>query len=224
MLQIKPNCLLGLSGSVASIKAEELVSALQKHFTVVVIATRSALHFVDLPKLRNKCQVYTDEDEWKNWKRKGDPVQHIELRHWAALYVIAPLSANTLAKLANGLCDNLVTCVARAWDRTRPLIIAPAMNTLMWSHPLTERHLKSLADLGYVKQIAPICKFLACGDMGQGAMAEPLSIASECYRVFSVSHPSLPASTGPRKTMRPATPPSKKKDRLPKRLHPHPKD
>lgn len=65
-----------------------------------------------------------DEDEWRGWKQVGDPVVHIELRRWADVFVIAPLSANTLAKLANGLCDNLVTCVARAWDFNRPLVVS----------------------------------------------------------------------------------------------------
>ena len=61
------------------------------------------------------------------------------------LLLIAPLDANTLAKLANGLADNCLTCVWRAWDRTRPVVLAPAMNTLMWEHPLTGRHLRQLA-------------------------------------------------------------------------------
>lgn len=65
-----------------------------------------------------------DEDEWHEWSQVGDPVLHIELRRWADVFVVAPLSANTLAKMANGLCDNLVTCIARAWDFTRPLIVS----------------------------------------------------------------------------------------------------
>jgi phosphopantothenoylcysteine decarboxylase len=95
--------------------------------------------------------------------------------------VIAPLSANTLAKMANGLCDNLLvcrlhhplliyilqTCVVRAWDFKKPLIVAPAMNTLMWDHPFTEKHLKELTSLGVIV-ISPIEKLLACGDKGKG--------------------------------------------------------
>lgn len=64
-----------------------------------------------------------DDDEWHEWGKVGDPVMHIELRRWSDVFVIAPLSANTLAKLANGMCDNLVTCVARAWDFQRPLVV-----------------------------------------------------------------------------------------------------
>jgi len=65
-----------------------------------------------------------DDDEWRQWKRVGDPVMHIELRRWADVMVIAPLSANTLAKAAGGMCDNLLTCVLRAWDWGRPLLVS----------------------------------------------------------------------------------------------------
>lgn len=81
-----------------------------------------------------------DEDEWAAWGRRGDPVLHIQLRDWAQAMVIAPLDANTMAKIAQGLCDNLLTCIVRAWDVARPLVFCPAMNTHMYKHPLTMRH------------------------------------------------------------------------------------
>ena len=77
---------------------------------------------------------------------RGDRVVHIELRRWADILVIAPLDANTLAKFACGLNDNCLTCVWRAWDRDRPIVLPPAMNTLMWEHSLTRRHLRQLAE------------------------------------------------------------------------------
>jgi phosphopantothenoylcysteine decarboxylase len=96
---------------------------------------------------------------------------HIELRKWADVFAIAPLDANTLAKLAVGLCDNCLTCVWRAWDRTRPVILAPAMNTLMWEHPATARHLRQLADdMRALRIVPPATKRLACDDVGVGAM------------------------------------------------------
>ena len=80
---------------------------------------------------------------------RDDAVLHIELRKWADVFVIAPLDANTLAKLAVGLCDNCLTCVWRAWDLAKPVVLAPAMNTLMWQHPFTRRHLRAIAaDVG----------------------------------------------------------------------------
>src|SRR5207244_10305246 len=84
------------------------------------------------------------QDEGRRFQL-GESVPHIELRKWADLLCIAPLDANTLAKLANGLADNCLTCVWRAWELARPVVLAPAMNTLMWDHPLTRRHLRQIA-------------------------------------------------------------------------------
>ncbi len=80
-------------------------------------------------------------------------------------------------QVAGGLCDNLLTCIVRAWDFSKPMFVAPAMNTLMWTSPFTQRHLSSLDDLGVIV-ISPISKRLACGDTGNGAMAEPAAIDS----------------------------------------------
>jgi phosphopantothenoylcysteine decarboxylase len=199
--------LLGVTGSVAAIKTPDLVADLRADgHAVRVVATDAALYFFDPVALdpsrvlRNPEVVVLDEDEWPGRAdgaryRRGDPVRHIELRRWADLFVIAPLDANTLAKLANGLCDNCLTCVWRAWDPVRPAVIAPAMNTFMWEHPLTRRHLRALAaDAGAahvpghlddsatlaqinsrsktLRIIAPQAKALACGDVGVGAMAD----------------------------------------------------
>uniref|UniRef100_A0A3B3Z9F8 Flavoprotein domain-containing protein n=1 Tax=Periophthalmus magnuspinnatus TaxID=409849 RepID=A0A3B3Z9F8_9GOBI len=111
------------------------------------------------------------------WTCRSDPVLHIELRRWAHLFVIAPLDANTLAKIANGICDNLLTCVVRAWDTSRPLLFCPAMNTAMWNHPVTAEHVSRLEAFGY-REIPCISKKLVCGDEGKGAMAEVPTIVS----------------------------------------------
>lgn len=91
----------------------------------------------------------TDTKEWESWKRRGDPVKHIELRDWADILLLAPLDANTLAKIAQGLCDNLLTCIVRAWNLNKPLIFCPAMNTQMYIHPFTSQHINILK-VGYV--------------------------------------------------------------------------
>ena len=83
--------------------------------------------------------------------------------------IIAPLSANTLSKLSNGLADNLLTCVARAWDFKKPCLIAPAMNTFMWDHPVTSEQIERLKKWGYI-EIPCIEKVLMCNDKGKGAM------------------------------------------------------
>ena len=201
------NVILGMTGSVASIKAGELIMRLacdvrihaatgHKVTTVnslKVVATKAAKHFFNWEELKNDLSArnvgfHSDEEEWRDWKKVGDPVLHIELRRWADILVIAPCSANTLAKLANGLCDDLLSCIVRAWDFKDPnkrLVIAPAMNTMMWESPFTQKHLSTLVELGggtmdnqkRVQIIGPVEKTLACGDVGNGAMASPEDIA-----------------------------------------------
>jgi len=204
------NVLLGVTGSVAAIRTPSLYEKLKHEgHHVKVVATQAALYFFDPALLdagaaghsrRNPEVVILDEDEWpgraagRRYER-DDPVLHIELRRWADLFVVAPLDANTLAKLANGLADNCLTCVWRAWDMARPVVLVPAMNTLMWEHPLTGRHLRQIAgvtgagpDPGNenpedvaawinrtspkLRVVLPQSKRLACGDVGMGAMAD----------------------------------------------------
>jgi phosphopantothenoylcysteine decarboxylase len=120
-----------------------------------------------------------------------------QLRKWADVMLIAPLSANTLAKVSHGLCDNLLTCIVRAWDFSKPLLVAPAMNTHMWSHPFTAPQLDILQRLGVVV-IPPISKRLACGDVGVGAMAAVESIVDavkEAAQALSPSAQPVPSSS-----------------------------
>lgn len=174
----KANILLGVTGSVATIKAKLLYDSLKERYNVRMVATESATKFLKTIEGFDTSIVFRDADEWDNWQTVGDAVLHIELRKWATAFVIAPLSANSLAKIANGICDNLLTSVVRAWDYSRPLVLAPAMNTAMWSNPLTKKHLDSYSELmgSCVSMISPIEKRLACGDVGVGAMAEPGAI------------------------------------------------
>ena len=110
------------AGSVATIKLGLVYGQLRSFADVKVVSTQAANHFSGDAKLPEP--ILSDEDEWSSWKQIGDPVLHIELRRWADAFVIAPLSANTLAKLANGLSDNLLTCVVRAWDFAHPLLVS----------------------------------------------------------------------------------------------------
>jgi phosphopantothenoylcysteine decarboxylase len=198
--------LLGVTGSVAALKTPELFAELRRRgHAVRVVATRAATYFFDpaaiepLDGKRNPAVVTLDEDEWPSHGTRlydrGDAVLHVELRRWADLFAIVPLDANTLAKLACGLCDNCLTCVWRAWEPGRPVVLAPAMNTLMWQHPLTVRHLRQIAETvadrpvqkaddadaliewinataSRLHIVTPISKRLACGDVGPGAMAD----------------------------------------------------
>ena len=139
-----------------------------------------------LPPPACPLAVLRDCDEWADYRRVGqDPVLHIELRKWADGLLVAPCSANTLAKLAGGLADNLLTCVARAWEFgadgrvAKPLLLAPAMNTAMWAHPCTAAHLGALQAWGGAL-VPPVEKVLACGDRGLGAMAAVEDIVAAC--------------------------------------------
>ncbi|XP_078572970.1 phosphopantothenoylcysteine decarboxylase-like [Branchiostoma floridae x Branchiostoma japonicum] len=174
----KKNVLIGVTGSVAAIKVPLIVQELQKSEGIVVevqvVTTDRATHFFQPEELQ--VQVHRDQDEW-TWQKREDPVLHIELRRWADIFVIAPLDANTLAKMAAGLCDNLLTCVVRCWDLTKPLLFCPAMNTHMWNHPLTQRHIDVLKGFGYI-EVPCVEKTLACGDTGLGAMAEVSTIVA----------------------------------------------
>jgi phosphopantothenoylcysteine decarboxylase len=219
------NVLLGVTGSVAAILTPALYEALkQAGHRVKVVATQAALYFFDPAALdpadrtrpqRNPDVVVLDEDEWPGRDdgqlyRRGDPVVHIELRRWADVLVMAPLDANTLAKLANGLSDNCLTCVWRAWNRTRPVVLAPAMNTLMWEHPLTARHLRQLAEdasgpsppmkleldrlIDWINEhyprlgiAPPQSKRLACEDVGVGAMASLETILAAVQRLLAAT-------------------------------------
>nr|GME04334.1 probable phosphopantothenoylcysteine decarboxylase [Ipomoea batatas] len=179
----RPRILLAASGSVAAIKFANLCHCFSEWAEVKAVASKASLHFIDKTSLPKDVVLYTDEDEWSTWKRIGDSVLHIELRRWADIMVIAPLSANTLGKIAGGLCDNLLTCIVRAWDYNKPLFVAPAMNTFMWTNPFTERHLMAIDELG-ISLIPPVSKRLACGDYGNGAMAEPSLIFTTVRLLF----------------------------------------
>uniref|UniRef100_A0A8I3WGQ0 Phosphopantothenoylcysteine decarboxylase n=1 Tax=Callithrix jacchus TaxID=9483 RepID=A0A8I3WGQ0_CALJA len=148
---------------------------------VAVVTTERAKHFYssqDIP-----VTLYSDADEWEMWKCRSDPVLHIDLRRWADLLLVAPLDANTLGKVASGICDNLLTCIIRAWDRSKPLIFCPAMNTAMWEHPITAQQVDQLKAFGYV-EIPCVAKKLVCGDKGLGAMAEVGTIVDKVKEVL----------------------------------------
>ena len=176
------NLLWGITGSVAAIRAPIIAHNLQALGEIKVVVTQHGKHFLDpLPK---SIEVLEDAHEWSSWSKLGDPVLHIELRKWADVFLIAPISADTLAKLANGICDNLLLSVAKAWDFGKPIIIAPAMNTFMWEHPTTGEHLRKLQSWG-VHVIPPVEKELACKDIGVGALAPPDAITAQVSSILA---------------------------------------
>jgi phosphopantothenoylcysteine decarboxylase len=203
------NVLIGATGSVAAVRVPALVEALAAEgHAVKVVATDAALYFFDAQLLPGGT-LFRDADEWPGEHyQRDDTVIHIQLRNWAELFIIAPLDANTLAKLALGLCDNCLTCVWRAWNVAKPVMLAPAMNTLMWDHPFTKRHLRSIgADCGAshvpghlddaaliaqindrartLRIVSPVAKRLACGDAGIGGLAEVAEIVAAANEMLT---------------------------------------
>src|SRR5436190_12240018 len=182
MLQGK-KILLGITGSIAAYKAIYLVRLLVKAGAEVkVIVTPSAKDFVSTLTLstlsRNPVLVdLFDEQSWSN---------HVMLGRWADVMVIAPLSCNTLAKMANGQCDNLL--LATYLSATCPVVIAPAMDEDMWHHPSTKENLKKLSSFG--NKIIDVEKGeLASGLFGDGRMAEPEQIVEYISANFFLTSP-----------------------------------
>ncbi len=164
--------ILTVTGSIAAYKTPQLVRLLVKAGAEVrVLATKSALDFVSALSLSTvaKHAVLSDVSDGANWNN------HVELGLWADAMVIAPCSANSLAKLAHGLCDNIVSAVylsARC-----PVFIAPAMDEDMWKHPSTRANLDKVRSYG--NHIIPVAHGeLASGLVGEGRMAEPEDIVS----------------------------------------------
>jgi phosphopantothenoylcysteine decarboxylase len=166
------------TGSVASVKIPNIVSELRAdgNVEVQVVSTDASLHFFDrdaVEAANPSVRVWTDSDEWSDWAKIGDPILHIELRRWADLVVIAPVSADMLAKMAAGLCDNLPLSLLRALSPDTPVVLCPAMNTFMYEHQLTARHLAFVRSvLGYYVLGPQGAGRLACGDVGAGKMTE----------------------------------------------------
>lgn len=197
----KTHLLLAASGSVAVVKLPLIISALTRYpnLSVRVILTQNAARFftgqsseqptlASLSAFPNVDAVYQDEHEWiEPWER-GASILHIQLRRWSHLLVVAPLTANTLAKITGGFSDNLLTSVIRAWDinpmssKRARIVVAPAMNSSMWAHPITAKQIRLLEeewgvngvnpDEGWMEVLRPQEKTLACGDFGQGGMCD----------------------------------------------------
>lgn len=179
MLKSK-NILLGVSGGIAAYKVLDLCSKLKKRdVNLKIIMTKSATEFISPLSFETmgRCLVYTDLFEGHH-----EIVHHIELVKWADLMLIAPASANTIAKMANGVADNFLTSSYLACDKD--VIIAPAMNTNMLKAKATHRNLKTLEDDG-VKIIKPEPGLLACNTVGDGRMEEPSEIVDYLDSYFT---------------------------------------
>jgi phosphopantothenoylcysteine decarboxylase len=162
------NIVLGVTGSIAAYKAADLTSLLTKQgCDVHVIMTADALRFITplAFKTLSRHPVVTDlYDEEEGWKPT-----HIKLADEADLLLVAPATANTLAKLAIGIADDALSCVALALNPKARLLLAPAMNGKMWLHPATQQNVATLKSRG-VEFIGPEEGLLSCGYEGLGRL------------------------------------------------------
>ncbi len=176
--------LIGITGGIAAYKIPQLVRILKKEGAEVqVVLTESAKSFVTpqtlsvLSERPALSQFFkSDQGEWNN---------HVHLGLWADLIIIAPAGANTIAKLAHGICDNLLMSVILS--ARCPVFVAPAMDLDMWTHPSTQANIQTLADRG-VTLIDPEEGSLASGLEGKGRMAEPENIAQTLANHLTPTH------------------------------------
>lgn len=167
----KKRILLGVCGGIAAYKSAYLVRLLKKQgHDVQVVMTRSATRFVGTQTFHalSGNRVLCDGDSTEQ------AMAHIDLSRWADVFLIAPASANTLAKIAHGLADNFITELAAA--RACPLLVAPAMNVQMWHNPANQRNIRQLREDGVVV-IAPNSGEQACGEVGLGRLPEAEALA-----------------------------------------------
>lgn len=161
--------ILGVTGSIAAYKTAALASMLKKQKAdVTVILTKNATNFINPITFEeltgNKCLVDTFDRNFQH------SVEHISLARWADVFLIAPASANVIAKAAHGLADDMLTTTFLACEC--PKIVAPAMNTRMYRNPITQDNLALLRKY-QTEVIEPAKGYLACGDVGEGKMPEP---------------------------------------------------
>ena len=172
---------LGVTGGIAAYKAAELVRLLGKQGADVQVAmTEGATHFVTATTFQALSGKPVYLDQWD--ARMPNAMAHIDLSRQADLILVAPASADFMARIANGMADDLLATMVLA--RTCPLMVAPAMNRQMWKNPATQRNVATLAADG-VAMIGPACGEQACGEVGAGRMLEPEEIVEEVIAFFT---------------------------------------
>ncbi len=175
--------ILGITASAAAFKGVALASLLRRRGCLVDgILTRAACMLVGPPQLAcvTGRPVHTDQFP----AQPSDPIPHITLSEGAALAVVAPATADILARLACGLADDLLTATLLACDC--PLVVAPAMNPRMWSNPATVENAARLAGRGVVFA-GPVTGTMACGTTGDGRMMEPEEVLGVCASLLEGS-------------------------------------
>jgi len=174
------NIILGVTASIAIYKACEIVRRLKEQgFDVSVVMTQEAEEFIRPVVFQGLSgnKVYRGLfDEPEDWE-----MEHVSLAQKADLVLVAPATANIIAKVSCGICDDLLTCVISA--TAAPVVFAPAMNERMYKNKITQENIKRLKSLGY-GFVEPRVGRLACGKMGVGCLAEVEAIVKEVKRII----------------------------------------
>ncbi|HEU0251786.1 MAG TPA: bifunctional phosphopantothenoylcysteine decarboxylase/phosphopantothenate--cysteine ligase CoaBC [Pyrinomonadaceae bacterium] len=182
-LSSSPKVALGVCGGIAAYKAVEVLRGLQKAGCSVRVAmTKRACEFVQPLTFRALSGSHVVVDDYA--PDNPDPIAHITFSQTADLLIVAPATANIIAKFANGVADDFLTSTYLA--STAPVLIAPAMNTTMLEHPATQRNLQRLRDDG-VHIVEPDAGEMACGTIGPGRLSEPDQIVAAALEILSKS-------------------------------------
>lgn len=167
--------LLGVTGGIAIYKTCELVRLLMKNKNQVkVIMTQNATQMISPVVFRTLSRSCVYVDTFAD--AAGGAVEHISLANWAQAAIIAPATANTIGKIANGIADNLLTTVVMALSESKLLFVAPAMNSNMWDSVFVQENTKKMACRKNCFVVGPAKGELACGASGAGRMVEPAEI------------------------------------------------
>lgn len=170
-----------MTGSIACFKACGIVSKLvQAGHDLKVVATSSALKFVGAATLEGLTGQKVHSDLWE----QGTMMDHINLMRWADLVIVAPASSDYINKIANGVGNDLASTLFLAHDFKKPFLLAPAMNTSMYLHPVTQNSIQILKKIG-IQILETASGVLACGEVGLGKLLEPEAIISEVQLALS---------------------------------------
>ena len=180
------NVLLGVTGGVAAYKAVDLASKLiAAGAKVTPVMTENACRFVGPKSFEAVTCSAVCTDLWS--PPEGHRIGHIALADWADIVVVAPATANIIGKIANGICDDLLsTTVCACWPliQSGAVLIAPAMNEKMWANPVVKKNVGTIRDMG-IQLVGPVEGRLACGTKGLGRMSEPQEILEAIGKIES---------------------------------------
>ena len=176
------NILLGVSGGISAYKVVDLASKLTAAGAgVKTVMTENACRFVGPKSFEAVTGSAVFTSLWS--KSEEHRIKHVSLVNWADIVVLAPATANIIAKIANGICDDLLSATfCGCWQK--PILLAPAMNGNMWHNPVVQRNLKSLREMGF-NSIGPTKGRLANGTIAEGRMSEPQDILKSIEKIAS---------------------------------------